>query len=129
MAPWSKHLDVNSECPKMDKNKITLLNMRFCPFAQRAILVLNAKNIPYDTININLKSKPKWFIEKNPLGKVPTIQIGDDIIYESLPVCDFLDTIYPGRELNPSKPLEKAQDKMVLARFDSTISYFYKLYR
>ena len=103
--------------------------MRFCPFAQRAILVLNAKNIPYDTININLKSKPKWFIEKNPLGKVPTIQIGDDIIYESLPVCDFLDAIYPGRELNPSKPLEKAQDKMVLARFDSTISCFYKLYR
>ena len=46
MAPWSKHLDANYPCPNFAKDKITLLNMRFCPFAQRAVLVLTAKQIP-----------------------------------------------------------------------------------
>merc|ERR1712107_454250 len=129
MAPWPKHLDVSSECPSLDKNKVAFINMRYCPFAQRTALVLEAKNIPYEMINVHLKSKPKWFLEKNPLGKVPTIQIGDDIIYESIPVCDYLDAIYPGRQLNPQTPLAQAQDKMVLARYDGFMGNFYKLLR
>lgn len=32
-------------------------------------------SLSYDTININLASKPQWFLDKNPLGKVPTIQV------------------------------------------------------
>ena len=82
MAPWSKHLDANSECPTINKDKVTLFNMRYCPFAQRAALVLLAKDIPFDMVNVNLKSKPQWFLDRNPLGKVPTVQIGDDVTYE-----------------------------------------------
>ena len=82
MAPWSKHLDANSECPTINKDKVTLFNMRYCPFAQRAALVLLAKDIPFDMVNIDLKSKPQWFLDRNPLGKVPTVQIGDDVTYE-----------------------------------------------
>ena len=82
MAPWSKHLDANSECPTINKDKVTLFNMRYCPFAQRAALVLSAKDIPFDMVNVNLKSKPQWFLDRNPLGKVPTVQIGDDVTYE-----------------------------------------------
>ena len=82
MAPWSKHLDANSECPTIDKKKVTLFNMRFCPFAQRAALVLLAKDISFDMVNVDLKNKPQWFLDRNPLGKVPTVQIGDDVTYE-----------------------------------------------
>lgn len=67
--------------------------MRFCPFAQRAHLVLEAKNIPYHTANINLKEKPEWFETKSPLGKVPSLEIpsvkGDPLI-ESLIIADYL---------------------------------------
>ena len=132
MAPWSKHLCENEICPKMDPNKVTLFNMRFCPYAQRAVLVLNALKIPYDCVNINLKSKPKWFLEKNPLGKVPTIQIGEDVLYESLPVCEYLDAAYSNinnASIMPQTPMEKAKDKMILARFDASIGCFYKIFR
>ncbi len=35
--------------------------MRFCPFAERTMLVLLAKKIPFNVINVNLKKKPAWF--------------------------------------------------------------------
>ena len=46
MATWTKHLDVESACPEFKRDKLTFINMRFCPWAQRTHLVLEAKGIP-----------------------------------------------------------------------------------
>ena len=84
----------------------------------------------YETFNINLISKPQWFLDMNPIGKVPTIQIGHDIYYESLPVCDYLDEAYPGRKLLPTKPEDKVKDQMALTHYHivmtSNIRFFKK---
>ena len=37
---------------------------RFCPYAQRTMLTLLAKGVPFEVVNINLKNKPDWFVEK-----------------------------------------------------------------
>lgn len=126
---WSKHLDSSSKCPEFCNDKVTFINMRFCPYAQRTLLVLEAKNIPFETVNVDLKSKPEWFLKMNPLGKVPTIrQPNGDVFYESLPVCDFLDQVYDcGRSLNPSSPEDKARNHMLLAHFDLAIGFYYKI--
>lgn len=42
--------------------------MKFCPYAQRTRLVLNAKGIPHDVVNINLKDKPEWYFKIHPEG-------------------------------------------------------------
>ncbi|XP_062287017.1 glutathione S-transferase omega-1-like [Scomber scombrus] len=97
--------------------------MRFCPFAQRARLVLNAKGIKYDTININLKDKPDWFLEKSPFGLVPTLETpAGEVVYESPITCEYLDEVYPEKRLLPSNPFGKAQQKMMLEHF-SKVSY------
>ena len=46
---------------------------RFCPYAQRTILTLLAKQIPFDVVNINLKSKPEWFLQ-NTWGTVSVVR-------------------------------------------------------
>ncbi|MCP6606353.1 glutathione S-transferase N-terminal domain-containing protein, partial [Klebsiella pneumoniae] len=53
------------------EGQIRVYSMRFCPFAQRTLLVLKAKGIRHEVININLKNKPEWFFKKNPIGLVP----------------------------------------------------------
>uniref|UniRef100_A0A3B5LDU1 Glutathione S-transferase omega n=1 Tax=Xiphophorus couchianus TaxID=32473 RepID=A0A3B5LDU1_9TELE len=74
------------------KGQLHLYSMRFCPFAQRTRLALNSKGIKYDTININLKEKPEWFLEKNPLGLVPALETSaGEVIYESSITCEYLD--------------------------------------
>ncbi|XP_070818811.1 glutathione S-transferase omega-1-like [Chaetodon trifascialis] len=107
---------------------IRLYSMRFCPFAQRTRLVLNAKGIKYDIININLKDKPDWFLERNPLGLVPTLETtAGEVIYESPITCEYLDEVYPEKKLLPSSPYGKAQQKMMLEHFSKIIPYFYKI--
>ncbi|XP_013887399.1 glutathione S-transferase omega-1 [Austrofundulus limnaeus] len=110
------------------KDRLRLYSMRFCPFAQRTRLVLNAKGIKYDTINIHLKNKPDWFLEKNPLGLVPTLETpAGEVIYESPITCEYLDEVYPDKKLLPASPYAKAQQKMMLEYFSKVTPYFYKI--
>uniref|UniRef100_A0A4W6CRZ8 Glutathione S-transferase omega n=1 Tax=Lates calcarifer TaxID=8187 RepID=A0A4W6CRZ8_LATCA len=110
------------------KDHIRIYSMRFCPFAQRTRLVLNAKGIKHDTVNINLKDKPDWFLEKNPLGLVPTLETpAGEVIYESPITCEYLDEVYPENQLLPSTPFAKAQQRMMLEHFSKVVPYFYKI--
>ncbi|KAM4033019.1 glutathione S-transferase omega-1-like isoform 2-T2 [Anomaloglossus baeobatrachus] len=107
---------------------IRLYSMRFCPFAQRAMLVLVAKGIKHEIVNINLKNKPDWFFEKSPLGLVPSIEMSDGkIIYESPIVCDYLDEVFPKNKLTPADPYEKAQQKILLEHFSAVTTAVYKI--
>lgn len=49
--------------------KLRVYNMRFCPFAQRTILALNAKEIDYEVVNIDLVDKPEWLASKSAFSK------------------------------------------------------------
>lgn len=109
------------------KDNIRLYSMRFCPFAHRTRLVLSAKGIKHDTVNIHLKEKPDWFLEKNPLGLVPTLETETgEIVYESPITCEYLDEVYP-KKLLPPNPFEKAQQRMMLEHFSKITPYFYKI--
>lgn len=108
---------------------LRLFSMRFCPYAQRAHLILEAKNIPYHTTNINLAEKPEWYTKINPNGKVPALQLvneaGSPFIVESLIITEYLDEKYPQNPLYPRDPLAKAQAKLLIERFQTVQASFY----
>ncbi|XP_073691128.1 glutathione S-transferase omega-2 [Garra rufa] len=107
---------------------IRLYSMRFCPFAERARLVLTAKGVKHEIININLKDKPDWFLEKNPSGTVPVLETSNgQVIYESPITCEYLEEAYPQKKLLPSDPFERAQQKMLLEHYSKVIPYFYTI--
>lgn len=112
-------------------NALHLLSMRFCPYAQRIHLVLDVKAIPYDTININLKDKPNWLTKYSPLGKVPALGLTNEpntpYLYESLMVADYLDEKYPQPALYPLDPLAKAEDRLLIARFEPVIGPYFRI--
>lgn len=115
----------------MKGDVLRLYSMRFCPFAQRARLVLAAKGIPYECININLKDKPEWFFELNPGGKVPVIEHPNGkVMYESAICCDYLEDFFPDNEpkLYPKDdPFKKYKQRLLVETLGSAlISAFYK---
>ncbi|XP_020017389.1 glutathione S-transferase omega-1-like [Castor canadensis] len=105
------------------EGKIRVYSMRFCPYARRTLLVLKAKGIGHEIININLKNKPDWFFKKNPLGLVPVLENSQgQLIYESVITCEYLDEVYPGKKLWPDDPYEKACQKILLESFSKVSS-------
>lgn len=126
--PTAKAFTSGSEFPPLESGKLRLYSMRFCPFAQRARILLTHKGIDFEIVNINLKSKPEWFLEKTPLGTVPVIEKDDIIVYDSPIVCQYLDETYPGEKLTPADPYQRAKDAM-LVELDTkkVITPFYKV--
>jgi len=117
----SVHYATGSKMPEVDPAKLTLLNMRFCPYAQRTILCLNAKGIDYEMINCALMTKPEWLVQLNPIGKVPVLLHQGHTIYESLVTSDYVDEAYPGRPLHSADPVARARDKMLVELFNRVI--------
>ncbi|XP_015586092.1 pyrimidodiazepine synthase [Cephus cinctus] len=125
----TKHLGPGSVAPPITPGKLRLYSMRFCPYAQRIHLVLDAKQIPYDVVYVNLTRKPEWLLEKNELGKVPCLEFeSGEILYESLIIADYLDEAYPQNGLHPTDPMAKAKDRLLIERFNTVITIMYKLY-
>lgn len=72
---------------------------------------------------VNLRRKPPWLFDRNPLGLVPILEYRGNVVCESA-VCDeFLEKAYPGsrtgtRNLLPSCPNERATMQLLLHKFD-----------
>uniref|UniRef100_A0A8D0GZI3 Glutathione S-transferase omega n=1 Tax=Sphenodon punctatus TaxID=8508 RepID=A0A8D0GZI3_SPHPU len=115
----SKSLGKGSSAPgPVPEGVIRLYSMRYCPFAERTRLVLKAKGINHEVVNINLKNKPEWLFEKNPFGLVPILETSKgQLICESPITCEYLDEAYPAKKLFPADPYEKACQKMLLEDF------------
>ncbi|EDW33421.1 GL15503 [Drosophila persimilis] len=127
-----KHLGKGSSKPVLpDDGKLRLFSMRFCPYAERAHLVLNAKKVPYHTVYINLTEKPEWLVEVSPLLKVPALQLpgekGEPSLIESLIIAEYLDEKYPQNPLLPKDPLKRAEDKILVERFSAVTNAFMKI--
>lgn len=126
----TKHLTSGSTCPDVTPSLMRLYSMKFCPYAQRTRLVLAAKRIRNEVVNINLVTKPDWFFYRNPLGKVPCLEFDGKVIFESLITADYLDEVYPSPYLlNSTDPFRKAQDRILIEMFNMVHSNLYKLYR
>ncbi|XP_031370428.1 pyrimidodiazepine synthase-like [Apis dorsata] len=67
------HLGPDSQKPPEVKGQVRLYGMKYCPFTHRIRLILSYKKIPHDNVNINIKNKPKWYLEIHPEGKVPAL--------------------------------------------------------
>nr|QLI62204.1 glutathione S-transferase 8 [Streltzoviella insularis] len=125
----TKHLKKGDPLPAYN-GKLRIYNMRYCPYAQRTILALNAKQIDYEVVNINLVDKPEWLTSKSAFGKVPALEIKDGVtIYESLVTVEYLDEVYPQRPLLPKDPVKKAFDKIIVEATGPIHTLFYKIIR
>ncbi|MGM0541429.1 MAG: glutathione S-transferase family protein [Pseudomonadota bacterium] len=90
--------------------KLELISFKLCPFVQRAVIVLKKKNIDFDITYIDLASPPEWFKTISPLGQVPVLKVGDEVLFESSVIQEYVDEITPP-SLQPEDPLLKAKNR------------------
>ena len=107
--------------------KLTLISHHLCPYGQRAAIALAEKGVPFERINIDLASKPDWFLAISPLGKVPVLKVGDRVIFESAVILEYLEETQPN-PLHPADPLERAEHRSWIEFGSSVLADFWGFY-
>ena len=74
------------------------------------MIVLRAKEIPFEVTYIDLTRKPDWFLAISPHGKVPVLKVDGEILFESNAIAEYLDEmVEPG--LHPADPIKRARNR------------------
>jgi glutathione S-transferase len=89
---------------------LTLISFDLCPYVQRAAIVLAEKNVPFERVDVDLENKPEWFLKISPRGKVPLLKVGDDVLFESAAIVEYLDETNPPA-LHPANPVTRARHR------------------
>src|SRR4051812_11274642 len=95
-------LHVSEKEPLM--SKLTLISHDLCPYVQRAVIALGEKGVEFAREYVDLANKPEWFLKMSPLGKVPLLKVGNEVIFESSVILEYLEETQPN-PLYPQDPL------------------------
>lgn len=92
-------------------SRYKLCSFMTCPWVQRAAIVLQAKQVPYDITYIDRNNRPAWFLAVSPHSKVPVLLIDDkDALFESNAIAEYLDETAAPR-LHPEDPVARARNR------------------
>ncbi|WP_410481829.1 glutathione S-transferase family protein [Pseudomonas plecoglossicida] len=97
-------------------HNLKLVSHGLCPFVQRVAIALLEKNIAFERETIDLANKPEWFLAISPSGKVPLLVVGEEgesqtVLFESFPICEFIEDEYRQMPLHPAEPLKRAKHR------------------
>lgn len=92
---------------------LQLVSFELCPFAQRSVITLLEKGIPYEMTYLThqeLKNPPPWFCEISPFSKVPVLRVDDVTLFESAVIMEYIDETTPPH-LHPTDCLQRALNR------------------
>lgn len=74
------------------------------------MIVLRAKEIPFEVTYIDLTDKPDWFLAISPHGKVPVLRVDDVPLFESNAIAEYLEEA-EAPALHPEDLLARARNR------------------
>jgi len=110
------------------KTKPTLISHHLCPYVQRAVIVLTEKGVDHERVYIDLADKPAWFTQISPLGRVPVLTVGRDVLFESQVIAEYLEEVTEG-SLHPADALAKARHRSWIEFGSETLKAIGTFYR
>ena len=109
---------------------LTLIDAPRCPFCARVRIVLAEKDVPYETVVVDLDDRPAWLIAKNPpSGRVPVLDEHGWVLPESAVIDEYREERYPEPPLLPLDPGERAAARLLIFRFDMLEKPYYAFRR
>jgi glutathione S-transferase len=106
---------------------LRLVSHHLCPYVQRAAIALAEKAVPFERRHVDLAAKPAWFTAISPLGKVPLLQVGDAVLFESAVILEYLDETQPP-SMHPADPLARATHRGWIELASATLNDIARFY-
>lgn len=78
------------------------------PFVRKVVLTMELKGLEFEMVNAAPGMFPEGYEQKHPLKKIPTYESDEVSIPDSSPICQYLDDKFPGNDIIPKNPEQKA---------------------
>lgn len=109
---------------------LTLFDAPRCPYCARTRIVLAEKDVPYETVTVDLANRPAWLLDHNPPhGRVPVLEEDGWVLPESAVIDEYLEERFPEPPLLPADPAERAGARLRIFRFDDLGTPYYAVRR
>ena len=96
--------------------------------SDRVKIALHEKGLPYERVTLVLANKDQKrpeFLKLNPYGKVPVINDGGQVLFESCIINEYLDEKYPDPPLMPTDPYLRGRGRVLV---DYALNYIHEPY-
>jgi glutathione S-transferase len=96
--------------------------------SDRVKIALHEKGLAYEGIKLDLAKrdqKTPEHLQRNPYGKVPVIDDGGNVLFESFIINEYLDEKYPAPPLMPKDPYLRGRGRVLI---DYGLNYLHEPY-
>ncbi len=83
------------------------------PFVARVILACDHKGLDYEVVMPEGGLKTPEFLSMNPFGKIPTIKVGRNALYESDVIVPYLDEAHPKKNVIPASASAAGKARLI----------------
>jgi RNA polymerase-associated protein len=97
---------------------LTLFTTADAVQCHRVRMVLAAKGVVYDRVEVKPDKLPEDLHDLNPYGSLPTLVDRDLVLHDTSVVCEYLDERYPHPPLMPIDPLSRARLRLAMVRIE-----------
>lgn len=102
--------------------KIIVYGTPISTYVRTVRLLIEAAGADYELQSVNIfngETKTDEYLAKHPFGKVPTVDVDGNLIYESAAITNYLDTILADGKFTPADPLARARMLQIMGVVDS----------
>lgn len=91
-------------------------------YVQAVRLTLWAKAVAHDLVEVDVFAPggpPAEYLLRHPFGRIPSFEHGNLRLYETAPICRYIDEAFAGPKLQPATPSARAVMGQVVSIMDS----------
>ncbi len=84
---------------------------RYSVYVQALLLCLEEKQVPYDLVEVDVFAEggaPDEHLSRHPFGRIPAFEHGALRLYETAPICRYVDEAFDGPALQPATAAARA---------------------
>ena len=97
---------------------LRLYHFSLSPFSRKVRLCLAEKKIEVELVEEKYWERSAEFLRRSPAGRVPILRVEGRNLSESLPICEYLEEIYPDPILIPRTAEERYEVRRLTNWFD-----------
>ncbi|MFW9258708.1 glutathione S-transferase [Nostoc sp. KVJ20] len=102
--------------------KLIVYGTPLSTYVRTVRLLLESAGVDYTLKGIDIftgENHSAEYLSKNPFGKIPTLEVDGELLYETTAITEYLDIVFADNKFSPSEPMLKARMRQIIGIIDN----------